>query len=232
MFRFGRGTRSGVLMTQLRRILIVDDDDDLRIPARRTIRAPRGISVPGGRNGGRRPWQPSSATRPISSSWTSACPTWTGAMPWRRCASRGSRIPIIMITGHDDDADVVRGLDSGANDYVSKPFRFAVLLARIRAQLRTHESSDEAMFQIGDYSFRPGTEAPRRRQGHEAPSHREGDRDPAISLPGRRSGGGPRHPAARSLGLQCQRLHPHAGDPYLPPAAEDREPIRRRPSFS
>src|SRR6478752_1048287 len=48
---------------------------------------------------------------------------------------------IIMLTGHDTDSDTILGLESGANDYITKPFRFAVLLARIRAQLRQHEAS-------------------------------------------------------------------------------------------
>jgi DNA-binding response OmpR family regulator len=64
--------------------------------------------------------------------------------------------PIIMLTGTDSEADTVRGLDAGANDYVTKPFRFAVLLARMRAHLRQHEASDDARFQIGEYVFQPG----------------------------------------------------------------------------
>ena len=67
----------------------------------------------------------------------------------------GFRPPIIMLTGHDTDSDTILGLESGANDYVTKPFRFAVLLARIRAQLRTHEHSEDAIFSVGPYSFRP-----------------------------------------------------------------------------
>ena len=47
------------------------------------------------------------------------------------------------------------GLESGANDYVAKPFRFSVLLARIRAHLRQHEASEDAVFTIGPYTFRP-----------------------------------------------------------------------------
>jgi DNA-binding response OmpR family regulator len=62
-----------------------------------------------------------------------------------------------MLTGHDTDSDTILGLESGANDYVAKPFRFAVLLARIRAQLRQHEASEDAMFSIGPYTFRPSS---------------------------------------------------------------------------
>jgi len=67
----------------------------------------------------------------------------------------GYRRPIIMLTAHDSDADAVLGLDSGANDFVGKPFRFVVLLARIRAQLRQYEAGEDAEFQVGPYTFRP-----------------------------------------------------------------------------
>jgi DNA-binding response OmpR family regulator len=67
----------------------------------------------------------------------------------------GVKMPIIMLTGSDDESDVVRGLDSGANDYIAKPFRLAELLARLRAQLRIFENSEDAVFSIGPYTFRP-----------------------------------------------------------------------------
>jgi DNA-binding response OmpR family regulator len=69
----------------------------------------------------------------------------------------GFKSPIIMLTGNAADSDVVLGLDAGANDYVTKPFKFAVLLARIRAQLRQHEQSEDAVFAIGHYTFRPAS---------------------------------------------------------------------------
>ena len=69
----------------------------------------------------------------------------------------GFKAPIIMLTGHDTDSDTILGLESGANDYITKPFRFAVLLARIRAQLRQHEASEDAVFTIGPYTFRPSS---------------------------------------------------------------------------
>ena len=67
----------------------------------------------------------------------------------------GVRAPIIMLTGADSEADTILGLDSGANDYIVKPFRLGVLLARIRAQMRQHERSEDAVFNIGPYTFRP-----------------------------------------------------------------------------
>ncbi|MDP6403623.1 MAG: response regulator transcription factor [Alphaproteobacteria bacterium] len=65
------------------------------------------------------------------------------------------RAPIIMLTGSDSDADTILGLESGANDYITKPFRLGVLVARIRAQLHQHEQSEDAVFTIGPYTFRP-----------------------------------------------------------------------------
>jgi DNA-binding response OmpR family regulator len=64
--------------------------------------------------------------------------------------------PVIMLTGQSSEADTILGLDSGADDYMAKPFKFAVLLARIRAHLRQHEQSETAVFKIGPYTFRPG----------------------------------------------------------------------------
>lgn len=74
----------------------------------------------------------------------------------QRLRDEGVRVPIIMLTGADTDQDAVTGLDSGANDYVTKPFRLNVLLARLRAHLRQHEQSDDAVFSIGRFKFQPG----------------------------------------------------------------------------
>lgn len=73
----------------------------------------------------------------------------------RRMRKAGVKSPVMMLTGHDTDSDTILGLDSGANDYVAKPFKFLVLLARIRAQLRQHEQSEDAVFQLGQYTFKP-----------------------------------------------------------------------------
>jgi len=72
-----------------------------------------------------------------------------------RLRRQGQKMPVIMLTGSDAETDVVRGLDSGANDYVAKPFRLNELLARLRAQLRIFENSEDAVFSIGPYTFRP-----------------------------------------------------------------------------
>jgi len=84
-------------------------------------------------------------------------PDMDGREAVRVLRKNGFKAPVIMLTGHDTDSDTILGLESGANDYVSKPFRFAVLLARIRAQLRQHEASEDAIFNIGPYTFRPSS---------------------------------------------------------------------------
>ena len=82
-------------------------------------------------------------------------PDGDGREGCQRMRSQGYKGPVIMLTARDSDHDAVHGLESGANDYVTKPFRFNVLLARIRAQLRQHEISEEAVFRIGPYTFKP-----------------------------------------------------------------------------
>jgi DNA-binding response OmpR family regulator len=72
-----------------------------------------------------------------------------------RLRRHGVKVPVIMLSGDDSEEHVVRGLDSGANDFVVRPFRFAELHARLRAQLRMFEGSEDVSFRIGPYVFRP-----------------------------------------------------------------------------
>ncbi|HSM97276.1 MAG TPA: response regulator transcription factor [Rhizomicrobium sp.] len=82
-------------------------------------------------------------------------PDGDGRKLCRALRDDGISCPIILLTAADTDADTIEGLESGANDYVTKPFRFAVLMARIHAHLRNHEQSEEAVYRIGPYTFRP-----------------------------------------------------------------------------
>ena len=82
-------------------------------------------------------------------------PDMNGCEVCRLMRSSGVTSPVIMLTAAESDADTILGLDAGANDYVTKPFRLGVLLARLRAQLRQHERSEDVVFTIGPYSFRP-----------------------------------------------------------------------------
>ncbi len=82
-------------------------------------------------------------------------PDMDGRELCRQMRRAGLNVPIVMLTGSDSEADTVLGLDAGANDYVTKPFRLNELLARLRAHLRQSEHSDDAVLTIGPYTFRP-----------------------------------------------------------------------------
>jgi len=143
-------------MTGQRHILVVDDDSDLRTALRRPLIA-EGYTV--------------------TESGSSADAARVAAIPGRRfdaiildlglpdgdgrdlCAAlrrQGINVPIILLTGFGEENEIVRGLDSGANDYITKPFRVSELLARVRAQMRVHDISEDAELTIGRFRFRPG----------------------------------------------------------------------------
>lgn len=82
-------------------------------------------------------------------------PDMDGRELCRLLRKQGVKSPVLMLTGHVTDSDQILGLDAGANDYISKPFKLPVLLARIRAQLRQHEQSEDAVFSVGPYTFKP-----------------------------------------------------------------------------
>jgi DNA-binding response OmpR family regulator len=82
-------------------------------------------------------------------------PDGDGRTLCRELRASGTTCPILLLTAADSDRDAIQGLESGANDYVTKPFRFAVLMARVHAHLRSHGRSEEAMYRIGPYTFRP-----------------------------------------------------------------------------
>jgi DNA-binding response OmpR family regulator len=82
-------------------------------------------------------------------------PDGDGRKLCRALRESGVTCPIVMLTAADTDEDTIEGLKSGANDYLAKPFRFAVLMARIDAHLRSHEMSEEAIYTVGPYTFRP-----------------------------------------------------------------------------
>ncbi|MBL4614250.1 MAG: response regulator transcription factor [Magnetovibrio sp.] len=74
----------------------------------------------------------------------------------RHLRADGLMAPIVMLTASDSDSDTIRGLNAGATDYVAKPFKLGVLMARIRAHIRQFEQSDDAVLVIGPFDFRPG----------------------------------------------------------------------------
>ncbi|MSP04696.1 MAG: response regulator transcription factor [Acetobacteraceae bacterium] len=143
-------------MTTERPILIVDDDADLRetlveqlsingefsaAEAASIAQAETHLSRPNGRFG--------------AIILDIGLPDGDGRDLCSKLRRQGNKVPILLLTGSDEEADVVRGLDSGANDYIAKPFRLNELLARLRAQIRIFENSEDAVFTIGPYTFRP-----------------------------------------------------------------------------
>ncbi len=141
-------------MTVGRKILIVDDDSALRHSLAEQLTLHEEFL----------PTEAESAARALELAQNSyfaailldvGLPDMDGRELCRLMRRSGVRAPILMLTGADSDADAILGLDSGANDYITKPFRLSVLLARLRAQLRQHEQSEDADFTIGPYTFRP-----------------------------------------------------------------------------
>src|SRR6202008_3427724 len=142
-------------MTKTSKILIVDDDPELRDGLTEQLSLHEEFEAVAAENGSRGV-QAAKAGQIDLVIMDVGLPDIDGREAVRILRENGFKAPIIVLTGHDTDSDTILGLESGANDYVTKPFRFAVLLARIRVQLRQHEASEDAVFPIGPYTFRPG----------------------------------------------------------------------------
>jgi DNA-binding response OmpR family regulator len=143
-------------MSTARKILIVDDDEDLRetLKDQLVLHDEFEVATTG------------TAAKGIDLAkndhfdlvvFDVSLPDMDGREAVRNLRKSGFKTPILMLTGNVSDADQILGLDAGANDYITKPFKFAVLLARIRAQLRQHEQSEDAVFAIGPYTFKPAS---------------------------------------------------------------------------
>jgi DNA-binding response OmpR family regulator len=141
-------------MSTARKILVVDDEDDLRESLVDQLELYEEFVTESA----------ATATEGITKAKSDAIdlilmdvglPDMDGRESCKLLRKNGFKGPIVMLTAQSSDADTILGLESGANDYVTKPFKFAVLLARIRAQLRQHEQSEDAVFAIGPYSFKP-----------------------------------------------------------------------------
>jgi DNA-binding response OmpR family regulator len=137
-----------------RRLLIVDDDADLRAVLREQLAATKEFEISEADS-------VAAAREKIGAGPLDlvvldvGLPDMDGREGLKIMRNEGFRAPVIMLTGQDSEADEVLGLESGANDYVTKPFRFSVLLARIHAALRQHDQSEDVVFSIGPYTFQP-----------------------------------------------------------------------------
>ena len=141
-------------MAQLKKILLVDDDEDLREALSEQLVMTEDFDVFEAGNGAQAMARAKEAIYDLVI-LDVGLPDTDGRELCRIMRKQGVKSPILMLTGHDSDADTILGLDAGANDYVTKPFKFPVLLARIRAQLRQHEQSEDAVFALGPYTFKP-----------------------------------------------------------------------------
>jgi DNA-binding response OmpR family regulator len=143
-------------MSNASRILVVDDDQDLRETLAEQLEAYDEFQIETAENA-------TGAIERVKDQRIDlvimdvGLPDLDGREAVKTMRKEGFRSPVIMLTAQGSEADTVMGLEAGANDYVTKPFKFAVLLARIRAQLRQYEASEDAVFQIGPYTFRPGS---------------------------------------------------------------------------
>jgi DNA-binding response OmpR family regulator len=141
-------------MSNLKKILMVDDDGDLREALADQLVLTEEFDVFEAEDGASGLEKAKEAIYDLVI-LDVGLPDMDGRELCRLMRKQGVKCPILMLTAHDTDADTILGLDAGANDYVSKPFKFPVLLARIRAQLRQHEQSEDAVFTLGPYTFKP-----------------------------------------------------------------------------
>jgi DNA-binding response OmpR family regulator len=141
-------------MSTPRRVLLVDDDAPLRESLKEQLDLQGEFIVTEAATGAAG-LEKSKTELPDLIILDVGLPDLDGREVCRLMRKANVRCPVIMLTGHDGEADEILGLEAGANDYVTKPFKFAILLARLRAQARIHTQSEDAVFKIGPYTFRP-----------------------------------------------------------------------------
>ena len=143
-------------MTKAKTLLIVDDDPDLREVLAEQLKLQQEFEVIQAASG-------AEGLEAVKRAHVDlvlldvGLPDGDGRQVCQQMRSGSLKAPIIMLTGADSDNDTIQGLEAGASDYITKPFRLGVLIARIKAQLRQHEQSDDAIFAIGPYRFRPAS---------------------------------------------------------------------------
>ena len=141
-------------MSTVKKILIIDDDETLRESLREQFSLHDEFAIT----------EAATATVGIKQLKTDHAdlvvldvnlPDMDGREACKIMRRNGYKGPIVMLTAQNSEPDTILGLDAGANDYVTKPFRFGVLLARLRAHLRQHEQSEDAIFKVGPFTFKP-----------------------------------------------------------------------------
>ncbi|MBM3506693.1 MAG: response regulator transcription factor [Alphaproteobacteria bacterium] len=141
-------------MAAAKKVLLVDDDKSLRDALHEQLDLHEELETTEAENGARA-LELARGQHFDAILLDVALPDLDGREVGKLLRRSGVKAPIIMLTAQDGDADTILGLESGANDYITKPFRLGVLVARLRAHMRQHEQSEDAVFAIGRYSFRP-----------------------------------------------------------------------------
>jgi two-component system response regulator MprA len=135
------------------RILVVDDEPSVREALRRALMLD-GHDVDTAPDGGRA-LASIEARAPDAIVLDVLMPGVDGLDVCRRLRAKGDRTPVLMLTARDAVADRVAGLDSGADDYLVKPFALDELLARVRALLRRSSPGDESLLRFSDLTLDP-----------------------------------------------------------------------------
>lgn len=151
-------------MSGRKTILLVDDDEDLRTSLAEQFEFHEGFTVRTADRGAAG-LEIALAERVDLIILDVDMPDMDGRETCKLMRARGVRAPIVMLTGQTGEAETILGLEAGAIDYVAKPFKFSVLLARVRAHLRSFEQSEDATFEIGPYEFRPSMKVLRTKEG-------------------------------------------------------------------
>ena len=137
-----------------RSLLVIDDDEAFRTSLSEQLQVSEGYSVV----------QVGTAAAGLSLAVAThydailldiGLPDIDGLQVCKLVRRHGVRAPVIILSADASDANVILGLEAGANDYVTKPFNIGILLARLRSHLRRYDYSEHVVMPIGSYDFYP-----------------------------------------------------------------------------
>ena len=154
------GPVTGAMMRADMRILIVEDEPLIARALREGLEA-EGYAVDHVARGDDGLWQ-ATETSYDAIILDIMLPGMNGYVVCRELRARDVTTPIMMLTAKDGDFDHAEGLDTGADDYLTKPFSFVVLLARLRTLLRRGPAPRPPVLRAGDLELDPGTRTCRR----------------------------------------------------------------------
>lgn len=137
------------------RILVVEDDSEMAGLLRRGLTAEgHRVEIAGDGNAG---YDKAKGQEFDAIILDVMLPETDGFALTRRLRRQGNRVPILMLTGKDSPKDIVHGLDLGADDYLTKPFSFEVLSARLRLITRRNREEGTGILQVADLTLNPQT---------------------------------------------------------------------------